>query len=91
MDFLCFYFPLFCIHWLMGNDLLPANPARNAHDFRTDTMGFQPLAQMGRSLGEMADKVSDCTFLWCDALLRGIISMCNSLIISIVILQNTST
>lgn len=19
MDFLCFYFPLFCIHWLMGN------------------------------------------------------------------------
>ena len=86
MDFCCFYFPLFCIHWLMGNDLLPANPARNAHDFRTDTMGFQPLAQMGRSLGEMADKVSDCTFLWCDALLRGIISLCNSLIISIVIL-----
>lgn len=22
MDFLCFYFPLFCIHWLMGNHLL---------------------------------------------------------------------
>ena len=21
MDFLCFYFPLFCIHWLMGNSL----------------------------------------------------------------------
>ncbi|MBP3472208.1 MAG: hypothetical protein J6K41_08255, partial [Paraprevotella sp.] len=19
MDFLCFYFPLFCIHWLMGD------------------------------------------------------------------------
>lgn len=19
MDFCCFYFPLFCIHWLMGN------------------------------------------------------------------------
>ena len=75
----------------MGNDLLPANPARNAHDFRTDTMGFQPLAQMGRSLGQMADKVSDGTFLWCDALLRGIISPCNSLIISVVILQNTST
>ena len=22
MDFLCFYFPLFCIHWLMDNDIL---------------------------------------------------------------------
>lgn len=75
----------------MGYDLLPANPARNAHDFRTDTMGFQPFAQMGRSLGEMADKVSDCTFLWCDALLRGIISLRNLLIISVVILQSTST
>ena len=75
----------------MGYDLLPANPARNAHDFRTDTMGFQPIAQMGRSLGQMADKVSDGTFLWCDALLRWIISLCNSLIISADILQNTST
>lgn len=75
----------------MGNDLLPANPARNAHDFRTDTMGIQPLAQMGRSLGQMADKVSDGTFLWCDALLRRIISLCNSLIISVAISQNTST
>lgn len=26
MDFLCFYFPLFCIHWLMGNHIL-GNPA----------------------------------------------------------------
>lgn len=57
----------------MGNDLLPANPARNAHDFRTDTMGFLIVAQMGRSLGQMADKVSDGTFLWCDALLRRIL------------------
>ena len=72
IDFLRFCFPFFCIHWLMGDDLLPANPARNAHDFRTDTMGIQPLAQMGRSLGQMADKVSDGTFLWCDALLRNI-------------------
>lgn len=24
MDFCCFYFPLFCIHWLMGKDM-PAN------------------------------------------------------------------
>lgn len=57
----------------MGHYLLPANPARNAHDFRTDTMGFQPLAQMGRSLGKMADKVSDGAFLWCDAILRRIL------------------
>lgn len=21
MDFLCFYFPLFCIHWLMGDNI----------------------------------------------------------------------
>lgn len=82
MDFRCFYFPLFCIHWLMGDDLLPANPARNAHDFRTDTMGIQPLAQMGRSLGQMADKVSDGTFLWCDALLRKIAIFYNSLYIN---------
>lgn len=72
MDFLRFCIPFFCIRWLMGHYLLSANPARNAHDFRTDTMGFQPLAQMGRSLGQMADKVSDGTFLWCDALLRNI-------------------
>ena len=39
----------------------------------------------------LAYKVSDSTFLWCNALLRGIISMCNSLIISIIVLQNTST
>lgn len=70
MDFLCFYFPLFCIHWLMGNDLLPANPARNAHDIRADTMGILAASQVGRRMGEMADKVSDGTFLWCDALLR---------------------
>ena len=22
MDFCCFYFPLFCIHWLMGQEFL---------------------------------------------------------------------
>lgn len=91
MDFLCFYFPLFCIHWLMGNDLLPTNPVGNADDFRTDTVGVQHPAEMGRCLGEVADTLSDGAFLRGDALLRGIISMCNSLIISIVILQNTST
>lgn len=70
MDFCCFYFPLFCIHWLMGDDLLPANPARNAHDIRSDTVGVLAIAQVGRSLGKMADKVSNGAFLWCDAILR---------------------
>lgn len=72
MDFLCFYFPLFCIHWLMGDYLLPANTARYADDIRTDTVGFQSAAQVGRCVGEMADKVSDGAFLWCHALLRNI-------------------
>lgn len=31
MDFRCFYFPLFCIHWLMGNCLhTPADGLRSA-------------------------------------------------------------
>lgn len=54
----------------MGYDLLPANPARNAHDIRSDTVGVLAIAQVGRSLGKMADKVSDGAFLWCDAILR---------------------
>ena len=91
MDFLCFYFPLFCIHWLMDHDLLSANSFGNAHHFRADTVGFQSAAQVGRCVGEMDDKVSDGAFLWCHVVLRRIISICNSLIISIVILQNTST
>ena len=86
MDFCCFYFPLFCIHWLMGDDLLPTNPVGNADDFRADTVGVQHPAKMGRCLGEVADTLSDGAFLRGDALLRGIISLCNSLIISIVIL-----
>lgn len=44
MDFLRFYFPFFCIHWLMGDDLLPADPIGYADDFRADTMGVQPAA-----------------------------------------------
>ena len=56
----------------MGYDLLPANPARNAHDFRTDTMGFQPAAQVGRRVGEVADPLSDRAFLWCYVVLRNI-------------------
>ena len=75
----------------MGDHILPANPTRDAHDFRTDTVGFLAIAEMGRSLGEVAYTLPDRAFLRGNALLRGIISMCNSLIISIVILQNTST
>ena len=75
----------------MGNDLLPANSFGNAHHFRTYPVGVFAPAQMGRRMGEVAHEVSDGAFLRGDALLRGIISMYNSLIISIVVLQNTST
>lgn len=51
IDFLRFCFPFFCIHWLMGYDLLPANLARNADDIRSDTVGVLAIAQVGRSLG----------------------------------------
>ena len=91
MDFLCFYFPLFCIHWLMGYDLLPTDPAWYAYHFWTDPVGVLTIAKMGGSLGKMAHTLSDRTLLWSYAILRGIISLCNSLIISVVILQNTST
>lgn len=91
MDFLRFCFPLFCIHWLMGDDILSADIARNAHYIRSNTMGIFVAAQVGRSVGEVANPLFDSSFLRSHALLRRIISMCNSLIISIVILQNTST
>lgn len=91
MDFLCFYFPLFCIHWLMGDHLLPTDTPWYADDIRTDTMGVLTITEMGRGLGKMADTLSHGAFLWSNAILRRIISICNSLIISIVILQNTST
>ena len=32
----------------MGHDLLPTNPVGNADDFRTDTVGVQHPAEMGR-------------------------------------------
>lgn len=75
----------------MGYYLLSANLTRNADDIRADTMGIFATPQVGRRMGEMDDKVSDGTFLWGHVVLRGIISLCNSLIISVVILQNTST
>ena len=70
IDFLRFYFPVFCIRWLMGDDLLSANSFGNAHHFRADTVGFQSAAQVGRCVGEMDDKVSDGAFLWCHVVLR---------------------
>ena len=75
----------------MGDHLLSANITWNADDIRPDTMGFLAVAQMGRGLGQMDDKVLNGTFLWGDVVLRGIISLCNSLSISVIILQNTST
>ena len=82
MDFLCFYFPLFCIHWLMGDDLLPANSFGNAHHFRTYPVGVFAPAQMGRRMGEVAHEVSDGAFLRGDALLRKIAIFYNSLYIN---------
>ena len=79
MDFCCFYFPLFCIHWLMGHDLLPANSFGNAHHFRASAMGFQPAAQVGRRVGEVADPLSDGAFLRSHAVLRRFRKSCNYL------------
>ena len=75
----------------MGNHLLPANPVGDADHLRTDTVGIQSSAQMGRCLGKVAHTLSDRTLLRSYAVFRGIISMYNSLIISIVIFQNAST
>lgn len=55
---------------LVGYHLLPANPTGHVNNIRTYTMGVLAVAQMGRCMGEVAYKVSDSTFLWCNALLR---------------------
>lgn len=55
---------------VVGNHLLPANPTGHVNNIRTYTMGVLAVAQMGRCMGEVAYKVSDSTFLWCNALLR---------------------
>ena len=52
----------------MGDDILPADIARHAHDIWSDTMGILVAAQVGRCVGEMADTLSDGTFLWSHAL-----------------------
>ena len=76
---------------MVEHDILSTDIVRYANDIWSDSMGVLRIAKMGKQLGEMADEVSDGTFLWSDVILRGIISPCNSLIISIVILQDTST
>ena len=70
IDFLRFYFPFFCIHWLMGDDILSADIARNAHYIRSNTMGIFVAAQVGRSVGEVANPLFDSSFLRSHALLR---------------------
>ena len=79
IDFLRFCFPFFYIHWLMGNYLLSADIARNAHDIRPNTMGFLPLAKMGVLMGKVANPLSDSTFLRSYALLRRFRKSCNYL------------
>ena len=54
----------------MGDDILPADIARHAHDIRSDTMGILVVAQVGRRMGEMADTLSDGAFLRSHALFR---------------------
>lgn len=66
----------------MGYHLLPANPTGHVNNIRTYTMGVLAVAQMGRCMGEVAYKVSDSTFLWCNALLRKIAIFHNSLYIN---------
>ena len=76
---------------MVEHDILSTDIVRYANDIWSDSMGVLSITEMGKQLGEMADEVSDGTFLWSNVILRRIISMCNPLIISIVILQNTST
>lgn len=72
MDFIRFCFPFFFLHWLMGYDILPADTIRYAHDIRSYTMGFLPLAKMGVLMGKVANPLFDGTFLRSYALLRNI-------------------
>lgn len=79
MYFLRFCFPFFCIRWLMGDDILSADIARNAHYIRSNTMGIFVAAQVGRSVGEVANPLFDSSFLRSHALLRRFRKSCNYL------------
>ena len=76
---------------MVEHDILSTDIVRYANDIWSDSMGVLSITEMGKQLGEMADEVSDRTFLWSDVILRGIISLRNSLNISVVISQNTFT
>ncbi len=54
---------------LVEYDLLPTDSSWNADDIRTDTVGIQLVAQMGKLLGKVADTLSDRPFLWCNVVL----------------------
>lgn len=58
---------------LVEHHLLSTDTVGNADDIWTDTMGVLATAEMGKQLGEVADKVSDRAFLWSHALLRGLL------------------
>ena len=55
---------------MVGYNLLSADTLGYADHIRTDTMGVQSVAEMGRCMGKVAYSLSDSTFLWRDALLR---------------------
>lgn len=76
---------------MVEHDILSTDIVRYANHFWSDSMGVLCITKMGKQLGEMADEVFDGTFLWSDVILRGIISLYNTLSISVVILQDTST
>jgi len=57
----------------VGDDILPADTARNAHHLRPDTVGVQSPSQVAGRVGEMDHEISDRAFLWGDALLRGLL------------------
>ena len=67
---------------MVGDDILPADPAGDADDIRADTVGLLAASQMGRRMGEVAHEVSDGTFLRGDALLRRFLFACILLIIN---------
>lgn len=51
MDFLRFYFPFFCIHWLMGDYLLPTDPFGNADYFWSNSVGILHITKVGEFVG----------------------------------------
>lgn len=58
------------INRIVGYDILSADIARNAHYIRSNTMGIFVAAQVGRSVGEVANPLFDSSFLRSHALLR---------------------